>query len=234
MTRSATSFSPIPTLAWKGVAIGPGLTALTRTPRPISSLLAEAARESERIAVGQRIDARSRHADMRVDRGVDDDRGRIGEDRQERLDEKERPLEIDRERAVEAGLVPFLQRTEVADAGVEEGRVESAELLPDNGRDRLLRLDVAGVGRDRHDLAEVAGRRGQRLRIVPGDRHARPFLQEQPGCLEPDSRGAAGDEEPACSSSDPCFPSSMRPARSRGAKTRAREGGELPMRSTRT
>jgi len=66
-------------------------------------------------------------------------RGWIGEDRQERLQEEERPLEIDRNRPIEAGLVPFLQRMKVADASVEERHVAVRDKFGalEDGRRRL-------------------------------------------------------------------------------------------------
>jgi hypothetical protein len=51
----------------------------------------------------------------------------IGAQRRQRLDEEERPLHVDVERTLQAGLVPFLRRPELGDAGVYRQDVEAID-----------------------------------------------------------------------------------------------------------
>jgi hypothetical protein len=87
-----------PALSCSGVTTRPGLIAFTRIPRLISS--PDSVRASDEPSLGGGRDARRWHSDPRVDRGVEHDRAGVGEDRQQRLDEEERPLQVDRDRAI--------------------------------------------------------------------------------------------------------------------------------------
>src|SRR5271165_6658495 len=92
-TIASRSASANPSLSISGVRVGPGLTAAR------AELTRKRARQRYQHGLGGRIYARARHADARLDRGGEHDRGRIGEDRQQSLYEEERTLEIDRNRA---------------------------------------------------------------------------------------------------------------------------------------
>ena len=83
---------------------------------------------------------------MGVDGTTQHDGGRIGEDRQQRLNEEKGPFEVDRKGTVEASLVPSLDRPEITDTGIDEDGVELAEGLADALRDRLLVGYVSGIG----------------------------------------------------------------------------------------
>jgi len=67
---------------------------------------------------------------MSVDRRIEHERCGISEDRQQLLDQEKRPLEIDRDRSVEARLVPLIERPEIADTRIDEDGVEASEASP--------------------------------------------------------------------------------------------------------
>ena len=66
----------------------------------------------------------------------------------------------------------------------------------------MQRLDGRGVGHvagDGVDLRQAPAGLGQPLRIAAGDDHRVAALEKQPGQLEADAVGAAGDEDGALS-----------------------------------
>ena len=109
--------------------------------------------------------------------------------------EEERAFQVDRDRAVETGFVPLLDRPEFRYSGVDEQDVQAAEALADGLGDRLLTGDVSGVGADRqHVAAEFLAGGFEGGGVGAGDRDAGTFLQELAGRFKADAAGAAGDE----------------------------------------
>ncbi|TIX36696.1 MAG: hypothetical protein E5V36_25150, partial [Mesorhizobium sp.] len=94
---------------------------------------------------------RSSHSHMCVDRAAEDDRRRVRKQRNERLDQEVRPLEVDIDAPVKRGLGPVAKRAQVGDTGIEEESVELAEGFLDPPRYVVLGSSISGVGgNDKH------------------------------------------------------------------------------------
>ena len=126
----------------------------------------------------------------------------LREHRQQRLDEKKRAFEDDRNRAVEAGLVPLFDWPKNNDSRVHEQHVKAPKGITYSGRDERLATDVRGVGFERHDTVAKFGPRS--IEIGRGSvrgRNARAFGEEEPCCFRSDAARRTGNESPFPSSS---------------------------------
>jgi hypothetical protein len=102
--------------------------------------------------------------------------------RQQRLNEKERPLQVDRERTIETCFIPLLDRTEVADAGVEDSNIERFKGIANCFRDSPLARDVTGIRADRQHIAfELRLGLFKVSRIIAGNRNACAFADKSAG-----------------------------------------------------
>ena len=188
-----------------GVSTGPGLTALTRMPRLLNSVLVRGPERPQQqqflgdgIAflvldvvvgdhlgdIGKALDADHRDRAVEIgapaeagDRGDVDDRAAFAQLRRHRFRQRAQPVEIDGERRRRARLAG--QTGDIAE------RIEAARQLVDQPVD-------AGLGRD-VGLDEDAARR-RRLAHIDAD-HVGAELAGKFGRARADARGDAGDED---------------------------------------
>jgi hypothetical protein len=130
-------------------------------------------------------------------RGVDDDRGVRGQQRQGFLDGEEHAFEVRVHDAVELVFGDLGIRLEGRDPRVGEHDIEAAVPVADGGGERVEVGQTRRVGSDReHAVAAVQcpGRGVQPGPVPAGDDHLRAF-GEQPSCRgQPHAARAAGDE----------------------------------------
>ena len=162
-----------------GVAIGPGLSELTRIFRDFRSAV-KVRRKVADSRLRCAVDAPGFETLRRGDRGVEDDRRAVAKQRQRLLHGEENPLDVDRELAVEFLFAHFTEGTKRAAAGIGEYDIQMAVLVFDD------REQAVEIGHFRYIARHGQRRRADRTdRFVqfflppPGDDDLRSFRREQ-------------------------------------------------------
>lgn len=119
----------------------------------------------------------------------------LREDRQQGLDQKVRPFDIDAERAIEHVFSPLFDRQPDRYTCVEKRNVELSIVSLDGLRQFLLRGHAGRIGAQHQNLgAKFRLRLCDRIRIDADDDDACTFGEELLCRFKANAAGAAGDE----------------------------------------